>query len=137
MPYLENDNKGEANGQHSPELFGDFIWRVGPRRFSVVLISSEKREHLTLVLIRYTDSYFINLQLYLSVYLDFRLYFVTTKKALCAAIFLPLALLIVLPVALCLFLAIMRLLLSWFNLPTINRSIKLLRQLPLINYRHN
>lgn len=51
--YLENNNKGKANGKHSPELFGDFVWCGGPRRFSVVLISSETGEYLTLVLIYY------------------------------------------------------------------------------------
>lgn len=51
--YLEDNNKGKANGKHSPELFGDFIWCGGPRRLSVVLISSETGEYLTLVLIYY------------------------------------------------------------------------------------
>lgn len=44
--YLENNHKGQSNSQHSPEFFGDLIRSSWPRRFSVVLVSSETGKYM-------------------------------------------------------------------------------------------
>lgn len=41
--YLENNNKGQSHRQHGPELLGQLVGSVGPRRLSVVLIPSYKK----------------------------------------------------------------------------------------------
>lgn len=44
---LKDNDEGEAGGQDGPELFGQFIWSVGPGRLSVVLVSEERGKDLT------------------------------------------------------------------------------------------
>lgn len=41
--YLENNNKGQSHRQHGPELFGQLVGSVRPRRLSVVLIPSYRK----------------------------------------------------------------------------------------------
>lgn len=41
--YLENNNKGQSHRQHGPELFGQLVGGVGPRRLSVVLVPSREK----------------------------------------------------------------------------------------------